>query len=233
MNRYSSASGGRRPSRKEIEKRQQRRILVRKGIVLAAALGLVAAIAVLIRGCVWMIGQNRSPQLTDWEYAPLAGDYAQEYDVPIEIVYAVIETESHFDENAQSPVGACGLMQLMPDTYDWIRARLGEKDALPVSSDDASSEARSGTRTAGGIFDPETNIRYGVYYLSYLYGLFGNWETAYAGYNAGPNIVRKWLQDAQYSSDGVTLDCIPYTETANYVVKVSAARERYEELFDE
>lgn len=232
MNRYSAAPGGRRPSGKEREKRRQRRILLRKGIVLMAALGIVAAIALLIRGCVWMIYQRRSPQLTDWEYAPLASDYAGQYDVPIEVVYAVIETESHFDENAQSPVGACGLMQLMPDTYDWIRARLGEKETALVS-DGASSESKSGTHTADGIFDPETNIRYGVYYLSYLHGLFGNWETAYAGYNAGPNIVRKWLQDTAYSSDGVTLDSIPYTETANYVVKVSTARERYEELFDE
>lgn len=230
MSRYTPASGGRRISRREMEKRRQRRILLRKGIVLAAALGLIAAIAILIRGCFWVMEKAEEPNLTDWEYADLAYDYAEEYDVPIEIIYAVIETESHFDTEAQSGVGACGLMQLMPDTYDWIRGRLGEDSAASVSSEEADSSPTE-KRVAGGIFDPETNIRYGVYYLSYLYERFHNWETVYAGYNAGPNIVQLWLQDAQYSSDGVTLTNIPYTETANYVVKVSSARERYEELF--
>lgn len=210
-----------------MEKRRQRRILLRKGIVLAAAFGLIAAIAILIRGCFWVIEESKKPNLIDWEYAELAYDYAEEYDVPIDVVYAVIETESHFDTEAQSGVGACGLMQLMPDTYDWICSRLGEESASSGESDSTKNEKR----VAGGIFDPETNIRYGVYYLSYLYGRFGNWETAYAGYNAGPNIVQLWLDDPAYSSDGVTLENIPYTETANYVVKVSSARERYQELF--
>ena len=109
-------------------------------------------------------------------------------------------------------------MQLMPVTYDWIRTRLGE---------DSQAEPE------GGIFDPELNLRYGIYYLSYLYGEFGVWETAWAGYNAGPNIVKQWLQDSRYSEDGVTLHTIPYTETANYVVKVGDAREYYQRLLAE
>lgn len=230
MSRYMPVSGGQRVSRKEVEKRRKRRILLRKSIVLMAFLGLIAAIAVLIRGCFWVMEKACRPELTGWEYAGLADSYAKEYDVPLEIVYAVIETESNFDQEAQSGVGACGLMQLMPDTYEWIRGQLGEINAESASSGDTGS-GRTENRTAGGIFDPETNIRYGVYYLSYLYERFNNWETAYAGYNAGPNIVQKWLQDTKYSSDGIVLENIPYTETANYVVKVSAARERYKELF--
>ncbi len=231
MNKYTPASGGRRLTKKEIETKRKRRILLRKGIVGLAALGLIAAIAVLIRGCFWIMDKSHGAQLTDWEYADLADQYAKEYDVPLAVVYAVIETESHFDVEAQSGVGACGLMQLMPDTYEWIRGQLGEADAASASSENTGS-GQAENRAAKGIFDPETNIRYGTYYLSYLYGRFSNWETTYAGYNAGPNIVQKWLGDTAYSPDGIVLENIPYTETANYVVKVGAARERYEELFD-
>ena len=218
------------------EKRRRRRILFRSAIVVIAGLGLLAAVIGLIWSTIWMFSQRNGEQALDWEYASTASHYADEYDVPLEVVYAVIETESHFDADAQSGVGACGLMQLMPDTYDWIQGRLGETD---VQSGKAEGNAQSAVapETPGeqeaGIFDPVTNIRYGVYYLSYLYERFGVWETVYAGYNAGPNIVAKWLEDAQYSSDGVTLEQIPYTETANYVVKVSEARERYHQLLTE
>ena len=218
------------------EKRRRRRILFRSGIVAVAGIGLLAAIIGLIWSTIWMFSHNDASEALDWEYASTASHYATEYDVPLEVVYAVIETESHFDADAQSGVGACGLMQLMPDTYDWIQGRLGETDTEPGEAEGNAQPAVS-AETPGeqeaDIFDPDTNIRYGVYYLSYLYERFGVWETVYAGYNAGPNIVAKWLEDAQYSSDGATLEHIPYTETANYVVKVSEARERYHKLLTE
>ena len=185
------------------------------GVVALLGTALAAADLLAAWGVYWMFQQFMSrhqPDIGSWTYAGAAADCAGEYDVPLDVVYAVIETESHFDEDAQSSAGACGLMQLMPDTYDWIRTRLGEADEA---------------EPAGGIFAPECNLRYGIYYLSWLYETFGVWETAWAGYNAGPNIVKKWLQDSRYSSDGVTLHTIPYAETANYVVKVGKAREYY------
>lgn len=219
--------------RSMLEKRRRRRILFRSGIVVLAGIGLLAAIIGLIWSAFWMINRPDTGKVLDWEYADTAEKYAQEYDVPLEVVYAVIETESHFESDAQSGVGACGLMQLMPDTYDWIQGRLGEGENTDGQAEGNTQQAVS-PETPGeeeaDIFDPETNIRYGVYYLSYLYERFGVWETVYAGYNAGPNIVAKWLEDETYSTDGKTLEHIPYTETANYVVKVSDARERYHKL---
>ena len=196
--------------------REGRRIILRMGVVALLGTALAAAALLAAWGVYWMFQQFMSrhqPDIGSWTYAGAAADCAGEYDVPLDVVYAVIETESHFDTDARSGAGACGLMQLMPDTYDWIRTRLGEADAA---------------EPAEGIFDPELNLRYGIYYLSWLYETFGVWETAWAGYNAGPNIVKKWLQDSRYSSDGVTLHTIPYTETANYVVKVGEAREYYQ-----
>ena len=201
--------------------KEGRRILLRMGIVAAGGILLAAVAVLVIWGVYWLFGQMQFRHQEDvehWTYAHEVESYAETYQVPLDVVYAVIETESHFDQDAQSSAGACGLMQLMPDTYNWIRGRLKE-EATPEPE--------------GGIFDPETNLRYGIYYLSYLYETFGVWETAWAGYNAGPNIVKKWLQDSRYSEDGITLQTIPYTETANYVVKVGNAREYYQKLLTE
>lgn len=133
---------------------------------------------------------------------------AAEFGVPEDVIYAVIRTESNFRQDAVSHAGARGLMQLMPDTYTWIAWRLGE---------DAEE---------GEICEPVRNIRYGTYLLSYLYGEFGRWETAYAAYNAGASRVRKWLDDPEIAGDGV-LRNIPIRETADYVKKVAGAREHY------
>jgi soluble lytic murein transglycosylase len=148
------------------------------------------------------------------EYAEYVSRYSSEYGVPEELVWAVIKTESNFKASAVSGVGAVGLMQLMPDTFNEItNSRLNER------------------LDAGMRYDPETNIRYGTYYLSYLYSRYGNWSTALAAYNAGLGKVDGWLQNKDYSSNGITLDRIPYKETRNYVKKVQKALKMYEDLY--
>ena len=83
------------------------------------------------------------------------------------------------------------------------------------------------------IYDPETNVRYGTFYLSLLYKRYENWETALAAYNAGPGEVDSWLEDEKYSSDGVSLKNIPYKETRLYVKKIIKASEKYLKLYYE
>lgn len=149
------------------------------------------------------------------EYSEYVEKYANEYDVPEALVYAVIRTESSFDPNATSHAGAHGLMQLIPDTMDWLSRLLGEE------------------APTGDIYDPETNIKYGTYYLRHLYDRFDSWDTAIAAYNAGHGKVGTWLKDTRYSDDGVELKNIPYTETRNYVNKISEAYDIYNELYYE
>ena len=105
-------------------------------------------------------------------------------------------------------------MHITKDAFEWIDYYRGDTGA---SWDD--------------MYVPEVNIDYGVWLLSYHYGLFGEWETVYAAYNAGPNAVKKWLSDAEYSLDGKTLDKIPYEETSNYREKVSKYREDYQRIY--
>lgn len=148
-------------------------------------------------------------------YRAYVEKYAQEFGVPEELVWAVIKTESDFDSSAESNVGAVGLMQLMPATFEEITNQRF-KDGFDI----------------GMRYDPETNIRYGTYYISYLYGRYGNWSTALAAYNAGLGNVDAWLADPTLGdSESGTLKSIPYKETRNYVKRVNDARSMYEQLY--
>ena len=148
------------------------------------------------------------------EYREFVECYAAEYGVPESIVYAVIKSESGFDSSAVSRVGAIGLMQIMPDTFEWLTSLTGE-------------ECETGL-----LYDPETNIRYGTYLLSILYRSYGRWETAYAAYNAGMGNVNEWLDTPEYTDENGVLVEIPFKETRSYVRSVTAAREVYERLYD-
>ena len=153
------------------------------------------------------------------EYVPFVEQYAEEFGVPVDLVYAVIKTESGFDSSAVSGKGAIGLMQMMPATFEWL-------------TDDILREYLG----IGMLYDPETNIKYGTYYLSRLYSRFGDWDTALAAYNGGEGNVSEWLRDKKYSDDGIKLktDKIPdeFSETKNYVKKVNKALKKYKELYN-
>lgn len=141
--------------------------------------------------------------------------YAREYNVDKVLLYAVIKTESGYDSGAVSNVGARGLMQIMEETFDWIKFRLGDEETEYID-----------------MFDPETNIQYGAFLLGFLYEEFGNVEATMAAYHAGRGNVNKWLDDPQYSSDGIHLDTIPIPDTAHYVSKIKKAMDTYEKLYD-
>lgn len=144
-------------------------------------------------------------------YSDYVEKYCREYGIDENLAYAVIHTESGFDSDAVSHMGACGLMQLMPETFDWLRSKIGAVD------DD--------------IFDPETNIRYGVYFLSLLHGEFGDEKLTIAAYHAGMGRVNQWLNDTGVSPDGRTLENIPFSDTEYYVKKVERTKRVYETLY--
>lgn len=150
------------------------------------------------------------------EYSEHVTEYAVKYDVDEALVYAVIRTESGFREDVKSSAGAVGLMQIMPDTFKWLQEK----------------ESGSVKYGADKLTDPEINIRYGTYYLSYLLSHYnGNEELAIAAYNAGMTNVDKWLKDERYSEDGDSLKKIPYKETAKYVKRVTKTKGVYETLY--
>lgn len=147
------------------------------------------------------------------QYQDIVEKYSKEYNVPKTVIYAVIKTESNFKPNCTSSAGACGLMQLMPETFEWLVSKNG--DDIGVES----------------IFDEEINIKYGTYYLSYLFKNLGVWENVYSAYNAGLSRTKEWLSDPEYSKDGVLIN-IPIKETSDYLQKVKTARENYMKYYE-
>lgn len=150
------------------------------------------------------------------KYQSYVERYAAENRLDKYFVYAVIKTESGFDPSAESNVGARGLMQIMEDTFDWIKFKLGDEDTV-----------------YNDMYDAETNIRYGCMLLGYLMDEFGSVEVAAAAYHAGRGNVNEWLSDKRYSSDGVHLDNIPISDTAHYVDKITKAMDKYNQLYNE
>ncbi len=146
-------------------------------------------------------------------YIEIVENEGQKNNLSEEFVFAVIKCESGFDPYAVSYLDAKGLMQIMPDTFDWLQWRLGEK--LPEES----------------LFEPETAIRYGCYLYGYLMEKFGSEATAVAAYHAGDACVEGWLSDERYSDDGKTLKDIPYPSTKEYVAKVMRAKNIYQKLY--
>lgn len=120
-------------------------------------------------------------------------------------VYGVVRQESAFVVDARSPVGALGLMQLMPAT-----GRLtGRKLNIPVRSNQA-------------LLDIEKNVRLGTGYLREVLTRYaGNQTLATASYNAGPNRVASWLA-AEPLDAAVWVESIPFNETRDYVKNVLA-----------
>ncbi len=149
------------------------------------------------------------------QYEEIVQKYSAQYGVTPSLIYGVIHTESHFQPDAKSHAGAFGLMQLTPETFRWAQMRDGVKEPK-------GEEA---------LFDPETNIKYGVFTLRLLHEMFLDTTTALAAYNAGQGNVKNWLSDSRYSADGVHLLKIPFSETETYVKRVKKAQTIYQELY--
>lgn len=139
--------------------------------------------------------------------------YSEEYDLEPSLVAGVIYTESSFNPNATSRVGARGLMQIMPDTGREIAEKLGEP------FDEAN------------LYDPETSIRYGCFYLREQLERFDqNVAVTLAAYNAGPHRASLWIAEYGLDSKG-HIAYIPYGETDRYVKRVLQAQENYAHLY--
>lgn len=185
----------------------------RKVIRRSVAILLILVLALLcgfLYQLIWdTIDRERYPQ----KYSEYVSEYSVAYGVPEYIIYAVIKTESNFSSNAVSSAGAVGLMQITPDTFDYISM------LMKRSSD------------TGLLYDPRTNIEYGTYLLSYLYMQYNRWDTVFAAYNVGIARVDSWLADPDITDKEGRLTRIPYEETRRYIKKVNDAIRVYKRLY--
>lgn len=130
------------------------------------------------------------------------------------LIASLIKAESNFDTAAVSRADAKGVMQLTDETARFCAEKLGIE------------------LNEGDIYRPEVNIRLGVYYYKRVLDMFsGNENLAIAAYNAGEGRVRQWLSTPEYSTDGESLDTIPYEETKHHVEKITTYKKIYKLLY--
>ena len=172
---------------------------------------LLAAITLLNRGSDTVMN-TAYPRKYD-EYVTY---YAGKYQIDPYILYSIIRTESNFNPQAESNVGARGLMQITEITFDWIKTKIAPDE--PLTFDD--------------LYDPEVNIRFGSYFISYCLQQYDDdLATAAAAYHSGLGTVDALLADSQYSQDGKVLDAFPYPQMRRYVQKVTDAYAQYSEIY--
>jgi soluble lytic murein transglycosylase len=129
------------------------------------------------------------------------------------LVTSLIRQESRFEKEIRSPVGAVGLMQVMPDTGKWIAEQL----KIPKYS----------------LSDPQDNIKLGTWYLNHTHQEYSNNSLlAIASYNAGPGNVTQWLGKYRTSDPDVFVEKIPFSETQGYVESVFGNYWNYLRLYD-
>ncbi|UAK20633.1 murein transglycosylase [Kluyvera sp. CRP] len=157
-----------------------------------------------IAGKLWDNLQERFPLA----YNDLFVRYTSGKDIPQSYAMAIARQESAWNPKVKSPVGASGLMQIMPGTATHTVKMFN----MPGYSNPAQ------------LLDPETNINIGTSYLQYVYQQFENNRIfASAAYNAGPGRVRTWLGNSAGRIDAVAfIESIPFSETRGYVKNVLA-----------
>ncbi len=140
------------------------------------------------------------------------------YDLDPFVIFSVIKTESNFQPDAVSNVGARGLMQITEITFDWIQTQIDKENQY----------------TYDDMFDPDVNILFGSYYISRcLERYHGDLDTAVASYHSGWGTVDELLQNSEFSDDGLTLDVFPYEQMNHYVNKINANYESYINIYNE
>lgn len=161
----------------------------------------------------YIIKENFFP----YKYKEYVDFYSNKYDLDPLFVLAVIKTESKFNDDAQSHKNAVGLMQITVETGEWAAKEMGYTSFLKDN-----------------LYDEEYNISMGCWYLRRLKDTFNeDLDLTIAAYNAGPTNVRTWLENEKYSSDGKSIDYIPFGETKKYVDKVNTNYQIYKYLYNE
>lgn len=141
---------------------------------------------------------------------------AASYNNNLSLILSILREESYFNSEAQSAVGAVGLMQLMPATAHDV----GEKNGYSFDTRD--------------LFNPELNIRLGnLYYASLREQLKNDNMLAIASYNGGIGSVMRWQKNINAYDFDEFVELIPYDETREYVKKILRSYWNYTRIYQE
>jgi len=137
---------------------------------------------------------------------------ADEYEIAPELVAAVVKAESGFNRKAKSPKGAVGLMQLMPETAEYVAEMIDYNKPIDL-------------------YNAKCNLKLGTAYLRYLFDKYDCEKLAICAYNAGEGRVYSWLKNEEYSPDGQTLAIIPFGETKKYLESVLKYKSEFYQIY--
>ncbi|MDD4850810.1 MAG: lytic transglycosylase domain-containing protein [Gemmiger sp.] len=179
---------------------------------------LAALICLVLAGSLLFAFQH--DRIEQWEYPQKYSEYVEyyagKYALDPLLLYSFIRTESNFSPGAESKAGARGLMQITEVTFDWIKSKIAPTEDL----------------TFDDLYDPETNIRFGSYFVSYcLLRYQQDIATAAAAYHSGWGTVDGLLADSKYSPDGKVLTTFPYTQMRLYVHKITTSYAQYQSIY--
>lgn len=149
------------------------------------------------------------------EHGDAIREHAREAGVPPSLIAGIIRQESAFDARATSPVGARGLMQVMPLTAQEVSRKVG----IPYQLE--------------SLYDPEVSVQLGSTYFGQLLRRFdGNVELALAGYNGGPNRMnRLWNESGPEPRMDDFLETLDIDESRNYVKRILILADSYRQLY--
>lgn len=199
-----------------MKKKQTRTKAVHRFPRILFRLLLLLAVLLMVGSLLFSAWQSKIEKvLYPRKYEEYVEYYADKYDLDPLALYSFIRTESNFNPQAESDVGARGLMQITEVTFDWIKSKIAPTEQL----------------TFDDLYDPETNIRFGSYFVAYCLLKFGDLATAAAAYHNGVTAVSDLLKNPEYSSDGITLDEFPYPQMRQYVHKITTSYARYQEIY--
>jgi soluble lytic murein transglycosylase len=194
-------------ARRRAAGRRRRMMLATIAFVGAIALAVVLAMP-LFKKAVKDIGG------LPLSYSDVIRQQAAEKHLDPALIAAVIYAETKFDPRPSS-AGAEGLMQILPQTAEFLARRSGAT-----------------TFTVGDLGTPQVNISYGSYYIRYLLDEYhGSTMLAVAAYNAGETNVNRWLASARDEGRTLTVNAIPFSQTRAYVVKVLGAQRDYRRTY--
>lgn len=187
---------------------RQRAAARRRRLLLSAV--AVAALVAAVFAAMPLFRQAYQSLALPLAYSSIIRQQAADKHLDPALVAAVIYAETKFAPSTSS-AGAEGLMQILPQTAEFLAHRSGAT-----------------TFNVSDLGTPEVNIAYGSYYLRYLLDQYGGSETlALAAYNGGEANVNRWVSLERAQGKRLTVGEIPFPETRAYVVKVMQAQRDY------
>jgi soluble lytic murein transglycosylase len=162
-------------------------------------------------------------------YAEEVRDLAAKVGVDADFVFAIIRQESVFNPLARSPVGAMGLMQIMPQTAQLEMRRVGSE----YMSADVKKSVLASLSTGNGLLTPDVNLQIGVHHVRSLLDKYLSPIYVLSAYNASPAAAQRWITSLPTRDPLVFVERIPYKETRGYVKLVLRNYFYYKRLYND